>query len=81
MHSALRKTTIFVGRAVTFTSLISIGGFSIVWISDFQPSKDFGLLLSITLLFALICDLFLLPASMIAAKRFFIKKAGHDDSI
>ncbi|MBN2299142.1 MAG: MMPL family transporter [Deltaproteobacteria bacterium] len=81
IHSAIRKTTIFVGRAIIFTSLISIGGFSIVWISDFQPSKDFGLLLSITLLLALVCDLFLLPACMIAIKRFFTKPVGHDDSI
>ncbi|MBN2297570.1 MAG: MMPL family transporter, partial [Deltaproteobacteria bacterium] len=64
LGKALRKTTIHVGRAVIFTSLISIGGFSIVMVSDFQPSQDFGLLLSITLLLALICDLFVLPASM-----------------
>ncbi|HHO76764.1 MAG TPA: hypothetical protein ENN05_10105 [Deltaproteobacteria bacterium] len=74
IHSALRKSTIFVGRALIFTSLISVGGFSIVWISDFQPSKDFGLLLSLTLLIALICDLFFLPACMIAAKKYFTKR-------
>jgi len=74
MNKALRKTTIFVGRAVIFTSLISIGGFSIVVLSNFRPARDFGLLLSITLLLALICDLFVLPASMIAARRFFAKK-------
>ncbi len=74
INKALRKTTIFVGRAVIFTSLISIGGFSIVVISNFRPARDFGLLLSITLLLALICDLFVLPASMMAAKRFFAEK-------
>lgn len=74
LNVALRKTMIYVGRAVIFTSLISIGGFSIVVISDFQPSRDFGLLLSLTLLLALLCDLFVLPASMMAVKRFFAKK-------
>ena len=74
MGKALRKTTIFVGRAVIFTSLISIGGFSVVVISNFRPAKDFGLLLSITLLLALICDMFVLPASMMVAKKFFTKK-------
>ena len=75
MNKALRKTTIFVGRAVIFTSLISIGGFSIVVISNFRPARDFGLLLSMTLLLALICDLFVLPASMMAARKFFARKS------
>ncbi len=79
IHSALRKSTIFVGRAVTFTSLICIVGFSVVWVSDFQPSKDFGLLLSLTLFLALVCDLFVLPASMIAARRFFSRHAQDQD--
>ena len=79
IHSALRKSTIFVGRAVTFTSLICMVGFSVVWVSDFQPSKDFGLLLSLTLFLALVCDLFVLPASMIAAKRFFSRHAQDQD--
>jgi len=73
LHSCLRKTTIFVGRAVVFTSMINIAGFSVVIFSGFQPSRDFGLLLSLTLLFALVCDLFVLPSIMTAARRFFEK--------
>jgi predicted RND superfamily exporter protein len=80
LNTALRKTTIFVGRAVMFTSFISVGGFSIVVISDFKPSQDFGLLLSITLLLALICDLFVLPATMMAAKWFFKKESLPEDA-
>ena len=76
MYSALRNSIILAGRALIFTSLITVTGFSVVWFSDFQPSRDFGLLLSLTLFIALVSDLFVLPAIMIAVKRFFSEKSS-----
>lgn len=70
LHGSLRRSIILVGRAMIFTSLISVCGFCIVIISDFQPSRDFGILLSLTLFIAVVCDLFMLPAIMIAMRRF-----------
>ncbi|MGC9324767.1 MAG: efflux RND transporter permease subunit [Desulfomonilia bacterium] len=69
IHSALRRAIILTGRAMVFTSLIAICGFCIVVISDFQPSREFGILLSLTLFVALVSDLLLLPSCMVALSR------------
>jgi len=75
LHEVLRKTTNSVGNAIIFTSLINIMGFLILLISRFQPTRQFGFLISLTLFFALIGDLVLLPTSMIACRKLFIKNS------
>lgn len=74
VHTAMRSTTIMAGRALVFTSLINMAGFSVVIFSDFQPSRDFGLLLALTMFIALVCDLFVLCSSILVARRFIEKK-------
>ena len=74
VQEALRKTTVSVGRAIIFTSIINIAGFLILSVLAFQPTREFGLLISLTLFFALIGDLVILPASIVAFKRLLIRR-------
>lgn len=69
IHSALKTTTNSVGKAIIFTSMINIAGFlTLSIIIDFQPTREFGFLISSAMFFALIGDLIVLPASIMAVK-------------
>ena len=59
---AMTQTFASTGKAIIVTSLILSGGFLTLCLSDFLGTFYIGLLICITLLVALICDLFLLPA-------------------
>lgn len=61
MPEALRDTTIDIGRALVFTSLVLCAGFGVMLTSDFVGTVHFGLLCTITVAVALIADLLLLP--------------------
>jgi len=75
LDDALKKTTVSVGHAIIFTSIITIFGFLAFSILDFKPTREFGLLISLAMFFALIGDLVVLPASIVQfKKRFWIKK-------
>ena len=71
VQEALRKTTLSIGRAITFTSIINIAGFLILLVLAFQPTREFGLLISCAMFMALIGDLIILPASIAVLKRRF----------
>lgn len=43
------------------TSLILVGSFAVMGVSDFMPTSQFGLLTSLTIVLALAADLTLLP--------------------
>jgi uncharacterized protein len=81
VHSAMRRATIMVGRAVIFTSLVNMAGFSVVVFSSFQPSRDFGFLLSLTIFIALLCDLFFLSSSILRARRFIEEKRPNAEEL
>ncbi len=68
IHSVLKTTTHSVGRAIVFTTMINIAGFLTLSLIDFQPTREFGFLISSAMLLALIGDLVVLPASIMAAK-------------
>jgi len=53
------------GRAITLTTLILVVQFSILGISDFAPSRNFGLLVAMGLLAAWLFDLLVLPAAIL----------------
>lgn len=76
IHDALRKTTFSVGNAIIFTSVINIAGFLILLMSGFQPTREFGMLIALTLCFAFIGDILLLPSVIMAAGKFLTKKAS-----
>lgn len=52
------------GKAITFTTIILFFGFLVMFFSNHPPSVTVGMLISVTLVAALICDLFLLPVLM-----------------
>lgn len=62
---ALRQTFIGTGKAIIITSLIISGGFLSLCFSQFLGTFYIGFLICITLISALIADLFLLPAILI----------------
>jgi len=57
--SGMATTT--VGRAIIYTTLTLGAGFIVMVVSDFGPTRHFGLLSASCILLALLCDLFLLP--------------------
>ena len=63
-EKALRRTLDHVGRPVIFTSLTISLGFAVLLFSNFQPTSAFGLMMIVTILSALVGDLFILPAAM-----------------
>jgi len=59
-----------IGRAMYYTSLTIIVGFSILVLSNFVPGVYFGLLTGLAMLIALLADLTLLPCLLIVVKPF-----------
>ncbi|GAA0189714.1 MMPL family transporter [Fulvivirga kasyanovii] len=62
---ALKRTYLSTGKAIIVTSIILSGGFLILLLSSFGGTFYTGLLVSLTLIFALIIDLTLLPVMII----------------
>lgn len=58
---AFKRTFFETGKPILLTSFILTGGFISLTISDFQSTFYFGFLLCITMLVALLADVFLLP--------------------
>lgn len=58
---AFKRTFFETGKPILLTSFILTGGFISLTISDFQSTFYFGFLLCITMLVALVADVFLLP--------------------
>ncbi len=67
---ALARTFRRTGRAVTATTIVLVGQFVLLALSDFQPTAAFGLLTAFGLIAALIFDLLVLPALLVLAHRF-----------
>jgi predicted RND superfamily exporter protein len=62
---ALRTTYISTGKAIILTSLILSSGFLMLMLSSFQGTFVMGLLVSLSLLFAVAADLLLLPVLIV----------------
>jgi len=71
---ALKRTIIGTGKAIVLTSAILCSGFLLLLFSDFLGTFYMGLMISITLLFAVLADLFLLPILIL---YFFGKKKAN----
>ncbi|MCA9508034.1 MAG: MMPL family transporter [Myxococcales bacterium] len=57
------------GRPIIYTTAILLGGFSIMFFSQFMALKDFSIIATITLLSALIADIILLPALILVLRK------------
>ncbi|MBI3133782.1 MAG: MMPL family transporter [Bacteroidetes bacterium] len=66
---ALKRTFLSTGKAIVLTSVILCAGFLLLLFSDFLGTFYVGLLISLTLLFALLADLFLLPVLLMIFYR------------
>jgi uncharacterized protein len=62
LDEAIGATFLGTGRAIVFTSVILFAGFSLLIFGSFLPSRNFGWLSALTMVTALIGDMFLLPA-------------------
>lgn len=68
-HEAVRIAYVSVGRAMIITSLALAGGFLLLMISGFEINASLGLFTSIIVMAALIMDLTLVPAMLLAMRR------------
>jgi len=67
---ALRESMEYVGPALLVTTAILVGAFSCYLFSDLASISQFGLLLSIAIVVALVADLLFMPALLVATKPF-----------
>jgi predicted RND superfamily exporter protein len=80
MLYALKRTMISTGKAIILTTCILMAGFMTMILSTFNSTFYIGLLISLTLLLAVIADLLLLPVLIL---RFYCprKKAVSTDPV
>lgn len=62
VREAIKRSHASIGRAMYFTSLTIIAGFSVLAFSNFVPTIYFGLLTALAMLFAMLANLTILPA-------------------
>lgn len=65
----LRRTYISTGKAIIITSIILLGGFGGLIFSNFLSTFYIGLFVSMTLIFAVITDLTLLPILLLGKRK------------
>ncbi len=63
--AAVRATTAGTGRALVISSTVLVIGFWVGALGSFKPTIYFSLLTGITMISALLCDLWVLPASLV----------------
>ncbi len=68
-RDAVRIAYISVGRAMIITSLALTGGFLLLMVSGFEINASLGLFTSIIVMAALVMDLTLVPAMLLAMRR------------
>ncbi len=66
---ALKRTYLRTGKAVTVTTLMLLSGFITLIFSDFASVHYMGLLITLTLAFAFVTELLLLPVLVMALRR------------
>lgn len=66
--ATMRRCHVSTGRAMYFTSMTIIAGFSILVLSNFIPTIYFGLLTGTAMLIALLCNLTVLPSLLLTIK-------------
>ncbi len=67
--AAVRQTTTEVGAPLLVNNLVLVLGFWVGCFGSFKPTIYFSLLSGLTMITALICDLFVTPASLMIANR------------
>jgi len=62
---AIKSTYLGTGKAIVLTTAILVGGFSMLLMSNFMGTYYMGLMICITLIVAVLADLFILPLLLI----------------
>ncbi|MHC4181943.1 MAG: efflux RND transporter permease subunit [Planctomycetota bacterium] len=70
-YLAIKRTLSGVGRALVFTTVVATCGFLIFCLSSFKPIQYFGLLTGVTMVTALVADIFILPSCILLFKPKF----------
>lgn len=73
VYAALRET----GISMFYTSAVLFFGFSVFMLSDFGGTKALGGLISITLLFAMLGNLIILPSLLLSLEKNITKKEAR----
>ncbi|MEI8137436.1 MAG: MMPL family transporter, partial [Bacteroidota bacterium] len=66
---AFKRTYFETGKPIILTTFILLGGFMTLMISDFQSTFYFGFLICITVVIAVLADIFLLPVLLFLIYR------------
>lgn len=76
VRDAVKRSHASIGRAMYFTSITIIAGFSVLAFSNFIPTIYFGLLTALAMLFAMLANLTILPALLVIYPSFNKKLAA-----
>jgi len=71
VHKALSET----GVSMFYTSIILFFGFSVFISSEFGGTRALGLLVSFTLLMAMLCNLIILPSFLLTMEKMLVSKS------
>ena len=74
--AAIHETTRAVGAPVTAASVSLILGFWVGALGSFKPTIYFSLLTGLTMITGVVCDLLVLPASLVVLERLSRRRAG-----
>ena len=78
---ALRRTVLSTGKAIIITSCMLIAGFLTLLFSSFQGTFLMGLLISLTLIFAVLAELTLLPVLVMLFFKKKVKKLNAQKAV
>ncbi|PKK90316.1 MAG: hypothetical protein CVV64_10135 [Candidatus Wallbacteria bacterium HGW-Wallbacteria-1] len=73
---AIEKSLEDKGLPMIFTTLVIMCGFGVLMLSEFVPTFQFGALICLTFMMALLLDLTLTPAILLVAKPFKVSTQG-----
>ncbi|MDN3204770.1 efflux RND transporter permease subunit [Algoriphagus sediminis] len=71
---AIKRTFLETGFAIVLTTLVLVSGFAVLTFSQFEVTYFTGVLISLSLIFALLADLILLPVLLLPMKRVWEEK-------
>ena len=77
VREAVKRSHASIGRAMYFTSITIIAGFSVLAFSNFVPTIYFGLLTALAMLFAMLANLTILPALLVIHPSYKKKPADR----
>ncbi|HCM12112.1 MAG TPA: hypothetical protein DHW85_02905, partial [Lachnospiraceae bacterium] len=73
-HEAMLIAVTMIGKAIVASGLTTVGGFSVLMLSEFVILKDFGLMTVINISLALISTFVILPPVIILFDKLILGK-------